>query len=338
MNRPLLFLLLALLLLALLGVELMVGSVQLPLDVVMGALAGDAAVGDGPLSIVRGIRLPQGLAALFAGMGLAVGGLMMQTVFRNPLAGPSVMGVSSGASLGVALIFLARPLWLALGLPVDLALVLAALTGSIVVLLLVMAADRRIGDGVTLLIVGLLIGYLCSALISVLESMGSASGVQGYVLWGMGSFAGVGLDRLPWLLIPVAAGLVMAWLCAKPMNALLLGEEYAATLGVHAARVRRTLLWTTGLLAGAVTALCGPIAFLGLITPHMARALSRSTDHRLLVPLTALIGGALALACDAITRSSWFGGALPLNAVTSLLGVPVVAWVLLSGKRWARMN
>ncbi|MCA9179767.1 MAG: iron chelate uptake ABC transporter family permease subunit, partial [Planctomycetales bacterium] len=152
MNRPLLFLLLALLLLALLGVELMVGSVQLPLDVVMGALAGDAAVGDGPLSIVRGIRLPQGLAALFAGMGLAVGGLMMQTVFRNPLAGPSVMGVSSGASLGVALIFLARPLWLALGLPVDLALVLAALTGSIVVLLLVMAADRRIGDGVTLLI------------------------------------------------------------------------------------------------------------------------------------------------------------------------------------------
>lgn len=338
MNRPLLFLLLALLLLALLGVELMVGSVQLPFATVMRALAGDAAVGDGPLSIVRGIRLPQGLAALFAGMGLSVGGLMMQTVFRNPLAGPSVMGVSSGASLGVALIFLARPLWLALGLPVDLALVLAALTGSIVVLLLVMAADRRIGDGVTLLIVGLLIGYLCSALISVLESMGSASGVQGYVLWGMGSFAGVGLERLPWLLIPITAGLVVAWLCAKPLNALLLGEEYAATLGVNAARVRRALLWTTGLLAGAVTAFCGPIAFLGLITPHMARALSRSTDHRLLVPLTALVGGALALACDAISRSNWFGGALPLNAVTSLLGVPVVAWVLLSGKRWARMN
>lgn len=337
MNRSLLVAFLLLIVLVLLGSELAIGSVRLPLKTVLHVLLGGAPVEEGTAMIVRGIRLPQGLTALLAGMGLAVGGLMMQTVFRNPLAGPSVMGVSSGASMGVSLVFLARPVWMMLGLPVDLALIVAALIGSIVVLFLVVAADRRIGDGVTLLIVGLLIGYLCSAVISVLESIGTSTGVHGFVLWGMGSFSGVGNDRLPWLALPVMAGLVFAGLSSKPLNALLLGDDYARTLGVNATAVRRRMLIVTGLLAGTVTAFCGPIAFVGLITPHMARALARSTDHASLIPITALIGGALALVCDLLARAGLFGAQLPLNAVASLLGVPVVAWILLSGKRWARM-
>lgn len=338
MKRSLLLTLLACALLALFALELMIGAVQLSMGDVLGALSGGSSVRDEAAIIVLGIRLPQAITALTAGTGLSVGGLMMQTVFRNPLAGPSVMGVSSGASLGVALVFLARPVWAALGLPVDLALIAAALAGAIGVLMFVVAADRRIGDGVTLLIIGLLIGYLCSAVITVLESFGTSAGVHGFVLWGMGSFSGVGNERLPWLVLPVLLGLLVAWRSAKPLNAMLLGDDYAGTMGVNAARVRRWLLLTTGLLAGTVTAFCGPIAFVGLVTPHVARALTRSVDHGTLVPFTALLGGSLAMACDLLARGGMLGEALPLNAVASLLGVPVVAWVLLSGKRWARMN
>jgi iron complex transport system permease protein len=197
-------------------------------------------------------------------------------------------------------------------------------------------ADRRIGDGITLLIIGLMVGYLCSALISVLQVSSSALALKGFVLWGMGSFAEVTLDRLPWLSIPVVLGLVGAVLLVKPLNALLLGEDQAATLGVEVRSIRRRILWTTGILAGTITAFCGPIAFLGLATPHVARALFRTSDHVRLLPATLACGVVLALACDLITRSPGTGGVLPLNAVTSLLGAPVVAWVLLSGKRWAR--
>ena len=305
---------------------------------VLGALFQPASSEAGPLAIVRDIRLPQGITALIAGMGLAVGGLLMQTVFRNPLAGPSVMGVSSGASLGVAIVMLARPFWTMLAIPPDALLILASITGAMGVLVLVMFADLRVGGGVTLLIVGLLIGHLCSAVIDVLQVAGNANALQGYVFWGMGTFGAVGLARLPWLLLPVLVGVAIAWRSIKPLNALLLGDAYATTMGVRVKQTRRVLLWTTGVLAGTITAFCGPIAFLGLITPHIARGVLGSNDHARLLPATLLCGAALALLCDLIARSSLFDGALPLNAVTSLLGVPVVAWVLLGGKRWARMS
>lgn len=316
--------------------HLMVGSVDVPMSSVLAAFSPGASSDNEFVAIVRGIRLPQAITALLAGCGLAASGLMMQTLFRNPLAGPSVLGISSGASLGVALIMLARPVWSSLKIPPDASLIIAALLGAMGVLLVILLADRRVGDGITLLIIGLMIGYLCSALISVLQVASAAAALKGFVLWGMGSFAGVGPDRMPWLAVPVVLGLMCALLLIKPLNALLLGEDYAATMGVNVPRTRRNIMWITGILAGTITAFCGPIAFLGLATPHVARGLFRTSDHTRVMPATILCGGVLALFCDLIVRSPAMQPSIPLNAVTSLLGAPVVAWVLLSGKRWAR--
>ncbi|MBK7382199.1 MAG: iron ABC transporter permease [Flavobacteriales bacterium] len=315
--------------------ELVTGSTALSVREVWAALVDPSATDPGVAAVVREVRMPQAITALLAGMGLAVGGLFMQTIFRNPLAGPSVMGVSSGASLGVAVVMLAHPLWASLPIPPDAALMGAAMGGALAVLSLVMFADRRVGDGVTLLIVGLLISYLCSALVSVLQSTSSAQALQGFVFWGMGSFGGVSSDRLLWLAIPVATTMVVAVFSPKTLNALLLGDDHATTLGVDTRRSRRRLLWITGIVAGAVTACCGPIAFIGMVTPHLARGMLRTNDHAKLIPATVLCGGALALLCDLIARSGFMGGSLPLNAVTSLLGAPMVGWVLFSGKRWA---
>lgn len=328
------FLMLALLCALLFAVALLVGTVPIALVDVPAALFDP----DGSISsrIVREVRLPGAVTALVAGMGLAVSGILMQTLFRNPLAGPSVLGISSGASLGVALVMLVQPLWSVLPIPRDLWLVLAAFMGGMGVLLLVLLADRRMGNAVSLLIIGLMIGHLCSALISVLQAAGSATALKGYVLWGMGSFSGVGSDRLFWLLVPVCSGVLGAFLLVKPLNALLLGPDQAATLGVSVHRSRRMIMIITGLLAGTVTAFCGPIAFLGLVTPHIARALFRTSDHHRLVPATALIGGALALFCEVLARLPLANGALPLNAVTSLLGAPVVVWILVGAQRWSR--
>lgn len=329
------FVLLALMVLVLFVLQLFVGSADVPMSDVLGALFQPSSIDPGLVTIVREIRLPQSITAMLAGSGLAVSGLLMQTLFRNPLAGPSVLGISSGASLGVALVMLAEPLWSMLPIPTDAALIVAALVGAMGVLVLILFADRRVGDGISLLIVGLLIGYLCSAVINVLQVASPAAALKGYVLWGMGSFAGVTQQRLWWLALPVLAGLFFALASIKPLNALLLGEDYATTLGVSVRHARRRLMWVTGILAGTITAFCGPIAFLGMVTPHVARGLLRTSDHARLLPATLLCGGAMALGCDLIARSV-AGSALPLNAVTSLLGVPVVAWVLFSGKRWAR--
>lgn len=327
-------------LLALLGavfflLHLFVGSVHVPMEVVLRALAGRALDPSWNV-IVREVRLPQAVTATVAGGGLAASGLLMQTLFRNPLAGPSVLGISSGASLGVALLMLSQPLWSAIPVPRDAALIVAALLGSMGVLVLVLLADRRVGDGITLLIIGLLVGYLCSAIINVLEVASPAGLLKGYVLWGMGSFAGVGPDRILWLVLPVLGGIIAALWSIKPLNALLMGEDYAASMGVAVKPTRRWIMWVTGILAGTITAFCGPIAFLGLATPHVARGLFRTSDHARLMPATILCGAVLALMCDLIARAPGVGSAIPLNAITSLLGVPVVAWVLFSGKRWAR--
>lgn len=314
--------------------HLLIGPVPLSMEVVIDALRGHAS-NDGSARIVLGVRLPEALTAILAGSGLAACGLLMQTLFRNPLAGPSVLGLSSGASLGVAVLMLARPLWLLTALPAEVALILGSFLGAIGVLLLIMLADRRMGDGVALLIVGLMVGYLCGAIIDVMQVASPEAALKGYVLWSMGSFASVVNERLPWLAAPVMAGLFAAILLMKPLNALLLGDVYAASLGVPVVRTRRIIMWTTGVLVGTVTAFCGPIAFLGLATPHVARGLCRTSDHTTLLPVTIVCGAFLALFCDLIVKLPGISG-LPLNAVTSLLGAPVVAWVLWSGKRWAR--
>jgi iron complex transport system permease protein len=213
---------------------------------------------------------------------------------------------------------------------------LAAFAGAAGMLALILLADRRVGDGVTLLIVGLMAGYLCSAVISVLQLSAPAASVKAHVGWGMGSFAQVPPSRLGWLAMPCAGGLLMAFGLVKPLDAMLLGDRYAQSLGVDVHRARRRVILVTAVLAGTVTAFCGPIAFLGLATPHVARALVRSAAHAHLMPVTALLGGAMGLFCDTVVRASAPSASLPLNAVTSLLGVPVVLWVLWKGQRWAR--
>ena len=320
-------------LLMLLGLS--VGSVHVPLPVVFAALFGGEVEGTHRL-IIQEVRLPVVLTAAVAGGALAVCGLIMQTLFRNPLAGPSVLGISSGASLGVALVLLAQPLWSILPLPRDLMVVAASLTGAMSVLLLIVLADKRIGDGVTLLIIGLMVGYICSAIISVLQSASGAEALKGYVLWGMGSFAGLDRMRLIWLVVPVLVGLALSFTLIKSLNALLLGDDYALSMGVPVSIIHPIGIWTTGIMAGTVTAFCGPIAFLGLATPHVARAIVRTNDLRILLPASLLLGTVLALICDIIVRTGSIATSLPLNAVTSLLGAPVVLWVLWQGKYWTR--
>jgi iron complex transport system permease protein len=336
MQRPaaLLVLLAALTALAFL-LNLAVGPVSVPLAAVWNALTGGPVDDEAWRTIVRGVRLPEAVTALVAGAALASSGLLMQTLFRNPLAGPSVLGITSGSGLGVALVMLASPMWTA-WLPADAAVVLAAFAGAGAMLALILLADRRVGDGVTLLIVGLMVGYFCSALVSVLELAAPAGAVKGFVSWGFGSFAQVPPSRMAWLVVPCIVGLLASFALAKPLDALLLGDAYARSLGVPVQAMRRAVIVVTALLAGTVTACCGPIAFLGLATPHVARGLLRSSAHASLMPVTVLLGAFLGLACSLVVRLSGPSTALPLNAVTSLLGVPVVLWVLWKGQRWSR--
>lgn len=309
-------------------VSLFIGSVHVPPGQVWSALTG--SLPDSTVAvIVRQVRLPQVLTAAIAGGGLAAAGLIMQTIFRNPLAGPGVLGVTSGAGLGVAVVMLSGAA-AHLPFPRDPIMVVAALCGAFGVLLLILLTERRTGDGLTLLIIGLMVGYLCSAIVSVMQSWSAAQALKDQVMWGMGTFGAVRGGPLGWLALSVLIGLVASVMLVKPLNAMLLGDEYAASMGTDTVRTRRFAIGTTGLLAGSITAFCGPVAFLGMAVPHVARLFVRTSDHAVLMPATILLGAALAIGCDAITRGAGTDAALPLNAVTSFLGAPVVIWVLLS--------
>lgn len=325
----LLLLVLGLLLLFLLDLSL--GTVSIPLPSLLRILTGSAA--SEPLvwqNIVLDFRLPKALTALVAGSGLAVAGLQMQTLFRNPLAGPFVLGISSGASLGVALLLMAGSLgwflvpewlpWLTAG---------AAALGSAAVLLLIFLAAIRLQDSMALLILGLMVGSLAGAVVSVLQFYSGAEKVQAFLVWTFGSLGGVTWPELRVLLPVVLIGLVLGQLLAKPLNALLLGERYASSVGVAMGRVRPLILISTSLLAGSITAFCGPIAFVGLAVPHLCRLLFHISDHRLLLPVVMLGGAILLLFCDVLAIVLASGGALPLNAITTLFGAPVVLWLIL---------
>ncbi len=322
-------------LLSLLMLHLGTGPVELSGRDVLGALFAPGDTDPAAVAVLRGVRLPSALSAMLAGVALACSGAVMQTLFANPLAGPGVLGVTSGAGLGAALVLLVPGMARAVGVGTDAVLVLAAFAGALAVLGAIVAADHRLGDAPTLLILGLMVGHLSGALISVLEAAAGERALRGFVLWGMGSFAAVGMDRIPWLGLPIAAGLALALTRMPALDALLLGEDYARSMGVGVRRTRTRLLVATGLMAGATTAFCGPIAFIGLATPHLVRAALRTAHHHLVLPGSALLGAVLALACDILVRRI---DGLPLNAVTSLIGAPVVVWVLWSGRRWARMT
>lgn len=324
----LLLLIIALVLLFLLDLSL--GAVSIPFgDIIIILTGGDAgnAVWE---QIIWEFRLPKALTALAAGSGLAVSGLQMQTLFRNPLAGPFVLGISAGASLGVALLLMAGSLgWLLVPAWLPWLTAGAAALGAAGVLLLIFLAALRLQDSMALLILGLMVGSLAGAVVSVLQFYSGAEKVQAYLVWTFGSLGGVTWPELQVLVPVVVLGLVLGQGLAKPLNALLLGERYAGSVGVSMGTVRPLILLSTSLLAGSITAFCGPIAFVGLAVPHLSRLLFHISDHRLLMPVVMLGGAILLLVCDILSSLLAGGGALPLNAITTLFGAPVVLWLIL---------
>lgn len=333
---------LALLPLLLLGVFLLnvaIGSVRVPLTDVIAALTGGETTIAAWGTIVRVFRLPKAFTALLAGAALAVSGLQMQTLFRNPLAGPFVLGINAGASLGVALVVLAAgsvgaTLLAGLGFLGGLSIALAASLGAGTVLLAVMVVARRV-ETTTLLILGLMFGYAASALVSVLLFFSIAEQIQAYIAWTFGSFGGVTWSQLRILAPAIGAALLLAWLSAKPLNALLLGERYARSLGLAVRPARIAIIASAAVLAGTVTAYCGPIGFIGVAVPHLGRSLINTSDHRQLVPATMMLGGIVALIADIIAQLPGSQTILPLNAVTALIGAPVITWVILRRRNLA---
>lgn len=315
--------------------SLSMGSVSIPFEQILAILTGGEAARSSWETIVLKFRLPKALTAMLAGSALSVSGLQMQTLFRNPLAGPFVLGISSGASLGVALVVLTvglaggTTLLAGISLTGDLGLAAAAITGSGIVLALVMAAARRLQSTMTLLILGLMFGYATSALVSILLYFSIADRIQAYISWTFGSFSGVTWSQLTILAPAILVGLGLGFLLIKALNALLLGDTYARSLGLNVRRARVGVIFSAALLAGSVTAFCGPIGFLGIAVPHLGRALLRSSDHRILLPATALMGAILAVCADILAGLPGSDLTLPLNAVTALIGAPVVAWVIL---------
>lgn len=308
------------------------GSVDIAPEAVVRALLSADAPADTTWLIVCGSRLPQVLTAALSGAALAVAGLLTQTVFANPLADPSLLGINAGASLGTAvamLLFGGTASLGALTLSGYLLTVSAALTGALAFTLLLVALASLLRGRLALLITGLMMSYLASSVISLLTMRATAQGLRSYAVWGLGDFSGVAPERLPAYALTIAFGLAVALRCAKPLNALLLGEHYAANLGVRVRLVRPVLLATVGLLSAAVTALCGPIAFIGLAVPHGVRLLLRTEDHRLLLPATALWGACIALLCNVLSHLPADGTVLPVNTLTPLVGVPAVLYVLL---------
>lgn len=335
-RAPLLLVLLTLLV-AVLLLSLALGSVPIPLDEIIRILLGGQASRESWANIILRFRLPKALTAMLAGAALGIGGLQMQTLFRNPLVDPFVLGISSGASLGVALIVLAvgtpgAAMLAGASLQGDLGLVIAASLGSGLVLALVLFVARRVTSSTTLLVLGLMFGYAVSAFVSLLLYFSIAERIQAYTNWSFGSFGGVTWSQMPIFALIILVGLALAFLLSKSLNALLLGETYARSMGMNLQRVRGWIILSTALLAGTVTAFCGPIAFLGIAVPHLCRSLFNTSDHRLLIPATMLMGGMVTVLADLIAQVPGSQLVLPLNAITALIGAPVVIWIILRGR------
>ena len=319
--------------------NLFLGSVSIPFHSIWNILWG---IDEGESVIWQNIiwksRVPQALTAMVAGAGLAVSGLQMQTVFRNPLAGPSVLGISSGASLGVAFVVLLSGsiggmALSRLGFMGEIALTMAAIIGALSIMALIVYVSQKVHGNVTLLIIGVMIGYVANAVIGVLKFFSVEEDIRAYVIWGLGSFARVSGNQMMVFVCIMAVLLPLSFLLIKTLNLLLLGDAYARNLGLNIKRARLQVIACSGVLVAIVTAYCGPITFLGLAVPHLCRGIFRSSDHRILMPASLLAGAALALLCNLIARMPGFEGALPVNSVTALVGAPVVVSVLFKKRR-----
>lgn len=318
MNRnTVIFILLTAFLVVLFAVDICSGSIWLsPFGSSLSALEKQ---------ILIDIRLPKALTAIIAGIALSIAGLMMQTLFRNPLAGPYTLGISSGATLGVALITMCSVLLTTMH--TALLLPFAACIGATLVLLLVVAVSKRVTSNVSLLIVGMMFGSIASALVNVLQNFSNPDSLKLFIVWTLGSLHSVGWSDMPFLLSVVIVGLIIVLCVLKPLNGLLLGEDYARGLGINIGRTRLLIVLATGLLAGGVTAFCGPIAFIGVAVPHIARGILKSSNHRYTIPLSALIGACLLLACDILC--SLATSPLPISTVSALFGAPIIIWIIM---------
>jgi iron complex transport system permease protein len=308
---------------------LLLGSVHIPASEVIGILSGAKAEHAAWNSIILDLRLPRVLTAILAGAALSVSGVQMQTLFRNPLAGPFVLGISSGASLGVAFLMLAGTGLSLASLLSGWSQAIAAAAGAILVLVLTLTIAIRVKDVMSLLIIGLMVGSLTSAIVSILQYFSSGEEIQLFLMWTFGSLGGLDYSSVKILTLFIAGGLILAYLMIKPLNALLLSERYAESMGFRIMQIRIIVILSTGLLAGAVTAFCGPIAFVGLAVPHFTRLFFRSSSHHILIPGCIMIGSIAVLLCDLVAQLPGSELILPVNAVTSLIGAPVVIWIVL---------
>ena len=329
------------LILILIAGNLFFGSVDIPAEAIASSLFGGEVEKESWNFIVWEARVPQAITALLCGAALAGSGLMLQTAFNNPLAGPSILGINSGASLGVAMVMLLGGGTIAtagITLPSFFSIILGAFIGSMVVMGLILFFSTLIKSNIMLLITGIMIGYITSSAISLLNFFATAEGVHSYMIWGMGNFSGISLEQMPYFSSITLAGLILAILLIKPLNALLLGNRYAENLGVNIKRTRNLLLIATGILTAVTTAFCGPVSFIGLAVPHISRLLLGTSNHNSLLPVTLLTGSAVALLCNLICILPGESGIIPLNAVTPVLGAPVIIYVIINQRRIQYFN
>ena len=328
-KRYLAYLLAAMVLFILFAANLFYGTIDIPAGEVLSILAGGECLRDVWRVVVLETRLPQALTALLAGASISVAGLLLQTLFRNPLAGPEVLGVNSGAGLGVALVMLLAGGMSAFGLGGYLAVLGGAFGGALFVMMIILLLASLLRNNMFLLIAGVAVSYMTSSAITLLNYFSTAEGVHSYMVWGMGSFGGVTMLQMPFFATVSLVLLMVSLAMAKPLNALLLGDSYAVNLGVNVKGVRVMALCVTGLLTAVVTAFCGPVSFIGLAVPHIARLSMRSNNHRHLVPATIILGGAVALMCNLVCQLPGESGLLPLGAITPLIGAPVIIYVVI---------
>jgi len=325
----LLFSFFGILLLVLFVFDLLWGSIRIPLSEILAIVGGDKS-NVVYTEILLNFRLPKAITAILAGTALSVAGLMMQTLFRNPLADPYILGVSSGASLGVALITMAASFWPLAVVTSGWSQVIAAVIGAALVLMLVVSVSTKVQNAVTLLIVGIMFGTITSSVVNVLQNFSNPDAIKLFVMWTLGSLSAVTWAHMQILLPTVLLGLGIAFYLQKSLDGMLLGENYARGLGVSVFRTRILIVVATGILAGAVTAFTGPIAFVGIAIPHIARGLFRTSSHRILLPASALCGASLILICDIVAQIPVY--ALPINTISSLFGAPIIIWIILKRK------
>lgn len=317
---------------------LVFGSVDIPMRQVVNALLGVEVEREAWRLIVVETRVPMACTALLAGAALSVSGLLLQTTFNNPLAGPSILGVSTGSSLGVAIVMLGMGGVVSSGLSGYVGVLVGAFAGAMLIMIALLLFSRVVKSTAMLLIVGIMVGYLASSAISLLNFFSTQEGVHSFVIWGLGSFAGLTLDRVAVFAVLIIVVLVLSMMMVKPLNALLLGTRYAENLGVNIRSTRNKLLLISGLLTAVVTAFCGPIGFIGLIVPHIARLALQSSNHVVLLPATALSGAVVALFCTFLSVLPKSGGGIPINAITPVIGVPIIVYVIINRKKILYFN